>query len=89
VKFLATAFTAFIGYPLLWEAMRTNVELSQDSHKVLCTRLAWFLNCIGVLSCDERDMGNPPNLGMVAQAILQWAGSCRQQLNMRVLQRTA
>jgi hypothetical protein len=25
-------------------------------------------------------MGNPPDLDMVAQAVLLWAGSCRQQL---------
>jgi hypothetical protein len=34
--------------------------------------------CIGALSCEEMDMCNPPD--MVAQAVLLWAGSYRQQL---------
>jgi hypothetical protein len=45
-----------------------------------CTGLAWFLKCIGVLSCEELDMCNPPDLDMMAQAVLLWAGSCKQQL---------
>jgi hypothetical protein len=45
-----------------------------------CAQLAWFLKCIGVLSCEEIDMCNPPDLDMVDQAVLLWAGSCRQQL---------
>jgi hypothetical protein len=65
---------------LLWEAMRANVKLSKDCHKAWCAQLAWFLKCIGVLSCEEMDMCNPPEWDMVAQAILQSAGSCRLQL---------
>jgi hypothetical protein len=42
VKFFATACTASRGNPLLWEAMRTNVELSRDCHKAWCARLACF-----------------------------------------------
>jgi hypothetical protein len=42
--------------------------------------LAWFLKCFGVLRCVEMDMCNPPDLDMAAQAVLLWAGSCRQQL---------
>jgi hypothetical protein len=80
VKFSATACSASRGNPLLWEAMRANVELSMDCHKAWCAWLAWFLKCIGVLSCEEMDMCNPPDLDMVAQAVLLWAGSCRQQL---------
>jgi hypothetical protein len=57
-----------------------NVELSKDCHKAWCARLAWFLKCVGVPSCEEVDMCNPPDLDMVAQAVLLWAGSCRQQL---------
>jgi hypothetical protein len=60
--------------------MRANVELPKDCHKAWYARLAWFLECIGVLSCEEMDMCNPPDLDMVAQAVLLWAGSCRQQL---------
>jgi hypothetical protein len=60
--------------------MRANVELSKDSHKAWCARLAWFHKCIGVLSFEEMDVCNPPDLDMVAQAVLLWAGSCRQQL---------
>jgi hypothetical protein len=60
--------------------MRANVELSKDCHKACCARLAWFLKCIGVLSCEEMDIYSPPDLDMVAQAVLHWAGSCRQQL---------
>jgi hypothetical protein len=80
VKFFATACSASRGIPLLCEAMRANVELSKDCHKAWCARLAWFLKCIGVLSCEEMDMCNPPDLDMVAQAVLHWAGSCKQQL---------
>jgi hypothetical protein len=80
VKFFATACSASRGNPLLWEAMRANVELSKDCHKAWCARLAWFLKCIGVLSCDGMDMCNPPDWDMVAQFVLLWAGSCRQQL---------
>jgi hypothetical protein len=53
VKFFTTACTSSRGNPLLWEAMRANVELSRDCHKAWCARLAWFLKCIGVLSCEE------------------------------------
>jgi hypothetical protein len=60
------------------EAMRANVELSRDCHKAWCARLAWFLECIGVLSSE--DICNPPDLDMVAYTALIWAGSCRQQL---------
>jgi hypothetical protein len=56
------------------------VELSKDCHKAWCARLAWFLECLGVLSCEEMDMCNPPDFDVVAQAVLQWAGSCTQQL---------
>jgi hypothetical protein len=54
-------------------------------------RLAWFIGCIGVWSCDEMGMCNPPDLDMGAQAVLHWAGSYRQQLlhegpSLRVLQ---
>jgi hypothetical protein len=77
---LATACTASRGNPLLWKAMRANLELSKDCHKAWCARLAWFLKCHGVLRCEEMDMCNPPDLDMVAQAVLLWAGSCRQQL---------
>jgi hypothetical protein len=80
VKFFATACSASRGNPLLWEAMRANVELSKDGHKAWCARLAWFLKCIGALSCGEVEMCNPPNMDIVAQAVLYWAGSCRQQL---------
>jgi hypothetical protein len=66
--------------PLLWEAMRANVELSKDCHKAWCARLAWFLKCVGALSCEKTDMCTPPDLDMVAQAVLLWAGSCRQEL---------
>jgi hypothetical protein len=59
--------------------MRTNVELSKDCDKAWCAQ-AWFLKCIGVLSCEEMDMSNPPDMDMVTQAVLLWAGSCRQQL---------
>jgi hypothetical protein len=76
VKFFATACSASRGNPLLWEAMRANVELSKDCHKAWCARLAWFLKCIGVLICEEMDMRNLPDLDMVAQAVLLWAGSC-------------
>jgi hypothetical protein len=55
------------------------VELSKDCHKAWCARLAWFLKCIGILSC-KADMCNPPDLDMVAQVVLHWAGSRRQQL---------
>jgi hypothetical protein len=34
----------------------------------------------GVLSCDEMDMCNPPDLDIVVHAHLQWDESCRQQL---------
>jgi hypothetical protein len=86
VNFFAAACTASSvkqrqRTPLLWEAMRANVELSKDCHKAWCARLAWYLKCIGVLSCEEMDMCNPPDLDMVAQAVLHWAGSCRQQLH--------
>jgi hypothetical protein len=60
--------------------MRANVELSRDCHKAWCARLAWFLKCSGILSCEEMDISNQPELGMVNQAVLHWAGSCRQQL---------
>jgi hypothetical protein len=80
VKYFATDCSASRGNLLLWEAMRAIVELSTDCHKAWCARLAWFLRCIGVLSCEEMDMCNPPDLDMVAQAVLLWAGSCRQQL---------
>jgi hypothetical protein len=80
VKFFATACAASRGNPLLWEAMRANVDLSKDCHKAWCARLAWFLKCIGVLCSDEMDMCNPPDFDMVTQAIIHWAGSCRQQL---------
>jgi hypothetical protein len=33
VKFFATACTASRGNPLLWEAMRANVELLRDCHR--------------------------------------------------------
>jgi hypothetical protein len=75
----ATACTASRGDSLLWEAMRANVELSKDCHKAWCARLAWFLKCVGVLSCEVMDMCNPPDLDMVAQTVLHWAGRCRQQ----------
>jgi hypothetical protein len=52
-KFFATACTASRGNPLLLVAMRANVELSKDCHKAWCARLAWFLKCISVLSCEE------------------------------------
>jgi hypothetical protein len=65
--------------------MRASVKLSKDCHKAWYARLARFLKCIGVLSCEEMDMCNLPDLDMVAQAVLIWAGSCRQQL-LRVLQ---
>jgi hypothetical protein len=57
------------GNSLLWKAIQTNVELSEDCHKAWCARLlvAWFLNCIGELSCDEMDMCNLPNLDMVVR----------------------
>jgi hypothetical protein len=80
VKFISTACSASRGNPLLWEAMRANVELSKDCHKAWCAKLAWFLKCIGVLICEKMDMCSPPDLDMVAQAVLLWAGSCRQQL---------
>jgi hypothetical protein len=48
--------------------------------KAWCARLAWFLKCIGVLSGEEMDICNPPGLDMVAQAVLNWAESCSQQL---------
>jgi hypothetical protein len=63
--------------------LRANVELSNYCHKAWCARrLAWFLTCFGlsVSVCEEMDMCNPPDLDMVAQAVLHWAGSCRQQL---------
>jgi hypothetical protein len=78
--FFTTACTASRGNPLLWEAVRANVELSKDCHKAWWARLAWFLKCIGVLSCGEMDKCSPPDLDMVAQAVLHWSGSCRQQL---------
>jgi hypothetical protein len=80
VKFIATVCTASRGNPLLWKAMRANVELSKDCHKAWRARLACFVKCIGVLSCEEMDMCSLPDLDMVAQAVLLWAGSCRQQL---------
>jgi hypothetical protein len=52
-------------------AMRANVELSKDCHKAWCARLAWFLKCIGVLSCEEMDMCNLHDI--VGQAVLLWA----------------
>jgi hypothetical protein len=76
----ATACSASRGNPLLWEAMRANVVLSKDGHKAWCARLAWFLKFIGVLSCEEMDMCTSHDLNMVAQAVLLWAGSRRQQL---------
>jgi hypothetical protein len=48
-------------------------------HKAWCARLAWLLKCICVLSREELDICNPPDLDMVAHAVLHWAGSCRQQ----------
>jgi hypothetical protein len=36
--------------------------------------------CIGVLSREEMDMRKPPDLDLVAQAVLNWAKSCREQL---------
>jgi hypothetical protein len=57
----------------MWSCQRTVTRLD-------VARLAWFLKCIGVLSCEEMDVCNPPDLDMVAQAVLLWAGSCRQQL---------
>jgi hypothetical protein len=42
--------------------------------------LAWFLQGIGVLRREEMVIRQPPDLDMVAQAVLHWAGSCRQQL---------
>jgi hypothetical protein len=80
VKFFATACTASRGNPLFWEAMRANAELSKDCHKAWCARPAWFLKWNGVLGCKEMDMCNPPDLDRVAQAVLLWAESCRQQL---------
>jgi hypothetical protein len=80
VKFFVTACTDFRGNPLLWEAMRANVELSRDCYKAWCAWLAWFLKCIFELSCEEMVNFNPPDLDMVAQAVLHWAGGCRQQL---------
>jgi hypothetical protein len=47
-------------------SMRANVELSKDCHKAWCARLAGFLKCVGVLSCEAMDMCNPPDLDMVA-----------------------
>jgi hypothetical protein len=74
VKFFATACIASRGNPLLWEVMGANVELSKNCHKAWCARLDWILKCIGVLRCEEMDMCNPPDLNMVAQAVLHWAG---------------
>jgi hypothetical protein len=56
--------------PLLWEAMRANMELSKDCRKAWCARLGWFLQCIGVLSCEAMDMCNLPDVDMVTQAVL-------------------
>jgi hypothetical protein len=47
------------------------------SQGLVCTASLAF-KCIGVLSCVEMDTCNPPD--MVAQVVLHWAGSCRQQL---------
>jgi hypothetical protein len=68
----------------LWSC-RTNVTKLAIVEVVLgltptSARLAQFLKCIGVLGCEEMDMCIPPDSDMVAQAVLQWAGSCRQQL---------
>jgi hypothetical protein len=49
-------------------------------HKAWCARVAWFLKYIGVLNREGDGMCNPPDLDTVAQAVLLWAGSCRQQL---------
>jgi hypothetical protein len=46
----------------------------------LSARLAWFLKCISVLSREEMDIFNPPDLDMEAHAVLHWAGSCRHHL---------
>jgi hypothetical protein len=43
-------------------------------------QLPYTDHSIGVLSCEEMDVCNPPDLDMVAQAVPQWVGSCRQQL---------
>jgi hypothetical protein len=79
-KCFATACAAYKGNPLLWEAMRVIVELSMGCQKVWCARPAWFLKCIGALSREEIDICNLPDSNIVAQAVLHWAGSCRQQL---------
>jgi hypothetical protein len=39
--------------------------------------------CVGAPSCEDMDMCSPPDSDMVAQVVLQWAGSCRQHLPLR------
>jgi hypothetical protein len=60
--------------------MRANVELLRGCHWAWCAQLAWLFECIGVLSREEMDICNPPDLDMVAHAVLHWAGSCGKQL---------
>jgi hypothetical protein len=86
VKLFATAYTASRGNPLLWEAVRANVELSRDCHKAWCARPAWFLKCIVVLRCEEINMCNPPDLDLVAQAVLLWPGAAGNNSDIGVLQ---
>jgi hypothetical protein len=57
----------------MWSCQRTVTCL-------VCARLAWFLQCTELCGYHGMDMCNPPDPDMVAQAVLQWAGSCRQQL---------
>jgi hypothetical protein len=48
----------------------TNSATSTDT-----SRLAWFLKCIGVLSCEEMDMCNPPDMvghGSPSRSALGW-----------------
>jgi hypothetical protein len=58
------------------------------SQGLVCpARLVSQVNCRELLGdrhgqcpCEEMDTGNPPDFDMVAQAVLHWAGRCRQQL---------
>jgi hypothetical protein len=58
VNFFATACSAFRGKPMLWEAMRANVELSKECRKAWCARPSFS----SVLRCEEMDMCNPPEM---------------------------
>jgi hypothetical protein len=47
---------------------------------LVCMASQVFLKGMGVLSCEAMETCNTPDQDMVAQAVPQWAGSCRQQL---------